>query len=119
MMEAVTTRNKVLLEMVLKQPGVDVNERDSDNTAPLITAAKLCYTEIMDVLLKHRANVNILDKRGEWMSACVCLLGVSGGGGGGGGWCGWGLLGGPRGGVFGRVVLGAIFFLDGKIKIIC
>ena len=59
------TLRQVLLEMVLEQPGVDVNERDSDYTAPLITAAKLCYSEIMDVLLKHHADVNIVDKRGR------------------------------------------------------
>eukprot|EP00124_Ichthyophonus_hoferi_P004291 Ihof_evm2s455 gene=Ihof_evmTU2s455 len=62
--EAVTTRNVMLLKFVI-QAGVDINAVDVQNdTAPLITAAKLCYNDVLDVLLTNGANPNITDKKG-------------------------------------------------------
>eukprot|EP00123_Amoebidium_parasiticum_P016712 comp23555_c0_seq1/m.39780 comp23555_c0_seq1/g.39780 ORF comp23555_c0_seq1/g.39780 comp23555_c0_seq1/m.39780 type:complete len:303 (-) comp23555_c0_seq1:344-1252(-) len=62
--EAVTTRNVMLLRFVI-QAGVDINAVDSQNdTAPLITAAKLCFNDILEMLLQNGANPNITDKKG-------------------------------------------------------
>lgn len=48
---------------VLEQ-GIDINEKDEEHTAPLITASKLCFNEILEVLLARDADLNIVDKRG-------------------------------------------------------
>jgi ankyrin repeat protein len=49
----------------LVQAGADVNARNNDGSTPLIVAAFLCRTDIVQHLLAHGADKNAKDKAGH------------------------------------------------------
>ena len=59
--------------LALIQDGADVNSRNNDGATPLITAAFLCRTEIVQALLDHGADKNARNNAGA-----TALEGVAG-----------------------------------------
>ena len=49
----------------LIQVGVDVNGRMTRNWTPLMVAAKYGHTEVMDLLIKNKAEIDLLDQDGN------------------------------------------------------
>lgn len=55
---AIESGNMNELERLLRQPGIDVNERDSKGNTPLILAAETGNIEMVRLLLAHKAEIN-------------------------------------------------------------
>lgn len=61
-----TKRNfKAVVEKLLQLPGIDVNMRDRDGNTPLLLAVTLDNGELVELLLKHGANPNIVNNNGK------------------------------------------------------
>lgn len=67
---AVCDRGDVRTVKRLLEQGVDVNAMDEDECA-LFQAAWYGYVEIIKVLLKHGANVNVVNGHREWSALMI------------------------------------------------
>lgn len=66
---AVKIGNEIILDLLLSADNVDINVRSREGETPLLYAARLhqrkTRTQILEVLLKHKADVNIANYAGE------------------------------------------------------
>jgi ankyrin repeat protein len=65
MMFAARFGDAAVLEVLLAEPGVDVDERDTDGCSPIMAAAKEGNVDAFRALVFAGANVKLCNKRGE------------------------------------------------------